>query len=48
MPAKSASKALEKSIGRASGIHNTAVALRTMAELAGEALAAREAAGAGS
>jgi len=32
----------------ASGIHNTAVALRTMAELAGEALAAREAAGAGS
>ncbi len=31
----------------ASGIHNTAVALRTMAELAGEALAAREAADAG-
>lgn len=30
-----------------SGIHNTAVALRTMAELAGEALAAREAAEAG-
>jgi hypothetical protein len=31
-------------VKHATGVHNTAVALRLMAELAGEALAAREAA----